>query len=60
MADQPINLRQWKKQKARDAKRAEADANAARHGRSGGQKTRDRIERDRAERHVEGHRLDDD
>lgn len=60
MSDQPINLRRWKKRKARDAKRTEADASAVRHGRTGAEKRREALEADRARSHVDGHRLDDD
>ena len=55
-----VNLRQARKRRARDTARAEADANAARHGRA-------RSDREAAEaldalarRNLDGHRLDGD
>lgn len=60
MADPPINLRRWKKRRARQDARAEADANAARHGRPGQEKAQTKAERDRARRDLDGQRLDDD
>ena len=60
MAEKPINLRRWRKRRARDEARAEGDANAARHGRSGAERHRDDAEADRARRILDGHRVDDD
>ncbi|WP_238365407.1 DUF4169 family protein [Mesobacterium pallidum] len=53
-----INLNQVRKQKARDAKRAQGDANAAAFGRTKGEKQRQKQETDSQERHLDGHRRD--
>ena len=55
-----LNLRREKKRRARDRARETADANAARHGRTGHEKRVTETERERARREIEGHRLDDD
>lgn len=52
------NLTRFRKQKARDAKRAQGDTNAAAFGRSKGEKLRDRTSADKLTRHVDGHRRD--
>ncbi|UVK52126.1 DUF4169 family protein [Mesorhizobium sp. AR02] len=57
MAD-VINLRQARKQKARDEKLRVAEQNRALHGRSKADKQRDRLIADKAEKFVAGHRLD--
>ncbi len=51
-----VNLRQARKARARDAAKREADANAARHGRTKGQKAREAADKARAEAHLDGHR----
>ncbi len=51
----PINLNRYRKQKARDAKRARADANAAKFGRTKGARAAQDAERDRADRALDGH-----
>ncbi|OBQ74725.1 DUF4169 family protein [Mesorhizobium erdmanii] len=53
-----VNLRQARKQKARDDKTRVAEQNRALHGRSKAQKQRDQLIADKAERFVGGHRLD--
>ncbi|MGX5827514.1 DUF4169 family protein [Mesorhizobium sp. 43Arga] len=53
-----VNLRQARKQKARDEKTRVAEQNRALHGRSKAEKQRDRLNADKAERFVAGHRLD--
>ncbi|QPH54980.1 DUF4169 family protein [Pontivivens ytuae] len=54
MADAPINLRRWKKQRGREEARKEADANAARHGESKAEKVARLTEAKRAERDLDG------
>ncbi len=54
----PINLNRVRKDKARKAKRAEADANAVKHGRTKAQKTADMSESQRAREKLDGHRHD--
>ncbi|MER9297128.1 DUF4169 family protein [Mesorhizobium sp. M0621] len=51
-----VNLRQARKQKARDEKVRVAEQNRALHGRSKGEKQRDRLIADKAENFVAGHR----
>ncbi|MBN9220809.1 MAG: DUF4169 family protein [Mesorhizobium sp.] len=53
-----VNLRQARKQRARDEKAREAEQNRALHGRSKADKQRDRLIADKAEKFVDGHRLD--
>lgn len=51
-----VNLRQARKQKARDGKLREAEQNRALHGRSKAEKQRDHLIADRSEKFVDGHR----
>lgn len=51
-----VNLRQARKQKARDDKLREAEQNRALHGRSKAEKLRDRLIADKSEKFVAGHR----
>lgn len=51
-----VNLRQARKQKARDEKLRDAEQNRALHGRSKAEKQRDRLIADKTESFVEGHR----
>ncbi|ESZ23488.1 MULTISPECIES: DUF4169 family protein [unclassified Mesorhizobium] len=51
-----VNLRQARKQKARDEKLRAAEQNRALHGRSKAEKERDRIVADKSEKFVAGHR----
>ena len=53
-----VNLRMARKQKARSEKEQVASENRALHGRSKAEKLRDRIEAEKAQSFVEGHRLD--
>lgn len=53
-----INLRQARKMRARDDKRAAADENAARHGRSKALKALEKARNDRAKATLDAHRLD--
>ncbi len=54
MADAPINLRRWKKQKGREEARKTADANAARHGEGKAAKMARLTEATRATRDLDG------
>ncbi len=56
----PVNLNQFRKQKARAEKRARADVNAAKFGRSKAEKTRDAAEAEAAAKRLDGHRRDDE
>lgn len=53
-----VNLRQFKKQKARAERETLADQNRALHGRTKAEKTRDQLTAERAEKFVDGHRRD--
>jgi len=53
-----VNLRQARKQRARDEKVRAAERNRALYGRSKAEKQRDRLIADKAEKFVAGHRLD--
>ncbi|MTH64512.1 DUF4169 family protein [Paracoccus shanxieyensis] len=55
-----INLRLARKTAARDAARKQGDENAARFGRTKQQKQVEKDDRDRAARHLDGHRRDGD
>ncbi|KIT15939.1 DUF4169 family protein [Jannaschia aquimarina] len=55
MSGKVVNLRAARKARTRDAKRAEADANAARHGRTKAQKAEEDAAAHRARRHLDGH-----
>jgi hypothetical protein len=50
----PINLGKVRKARARAEKRAQADQNAAKFGRTKAQKTAEARDADRAARHVDG------
>ncbi|WP_425100610.1 DUF4169 family protein [Tropicibacter sp. S64] len=50
-----VNLNTVRKQKSRDAKRREGDANAAKHGLTKSQKTLAKALVDKAKRNLDGH-----
>ena len=52
----PINLNRVRKQKARAAKAANADANALRFGRRKAEKEADQRAKDLAAKHLDGHK----
>ena len=52
---QPVNLNRFRKQKARAEKKARADENAARFGRSKAEKALDATRRAKAERDLDAH-----
>ncbi len=54
-----INLRQARKDRDRAEKRANADANAAKHGRTKAQKAVEKADADRAAKHLDGVKRDD-
>ncbi|MBD3679271.1 MAG: DUF4169 family protein [Rhodobacteraceae bacterium] len=60
MSGKVINLRQFRKQAARDEKRAKANANAASHGRTKGERDLQDARDAKAEKHLDQHRLDRD
>lgn len=54
-----VNFNKARKAKARTDALQSAEANRAKFGRTKAEKTRDRIEKDRADRIVDGAKLDD-
>lgn len=55
-----VNLRTVRKQRIRAEKKARADENAARFGRTRAQRELERAEEEKARRHLDQHRKDDD
>lgn len=53
-----VNLRQFKKQKARSDREAQAEQNRALHGRTKAEKQRNKLVTEQAEKFVDGHRRD--
>lgn len=60
MAERPISLSKFRKAKARAERRAQADANAVKFGRSKAQKRAERQDQARQREHLDGIRRDDD
>jgi hypothetical protein len=56
--DRPISLAKARKARDRARKAAEADANAAKFGRTKAQKLREAADKDRARRQLDSHRID--
>ena len=54
------NLNRFRKDKARAEKRAEADANAAKHGRSKAQKLLEATRNEKAQRHLDQLKFEDE
>ena len=59
MTAEIVNLRQFRKAKARAERASAADANRAKFGRTKGQKAIEEADRQRAEAHLDGARRDD-
>ena len=57
-ADRPISLAKARKARDRARKAAEAEANAAKFGRTKAQKLREAADQDRARRLLDAHRID--
>jgi hypothetical protein len=55
-----VNLRQFRKSRARAEKDAKAEENRAKFGRNKAQKQLDTAAKDAARRHLDGHKLDED
>lgn len=55
---EPVNLNRFRKQKARAEKKARADENAVKFGRSKPEKQRDKTQAEKAARHIDGHKRD--
>ncbi len=60
MTGKVVSLSRARKTRARDDKRRQADANAAKHGRGKAEKATDAAVANKAERDLDGHRRDDD
>lgn len=58
MAGKVVNLNRFRKKKAREEQAKRADTNRRLHGRTGAEKERERLERERAARALEGKRLE--
>ncbi|WBU59441.1 DUF4169 family protein [Paracoccus albus] len=56
---QITNLNRFRKQKAREDARQQADANAAKHGRTKAQKLAEKADKDRAAKNLDGVKRDD-
>jgi hypothetical protein len=54
----PVNLNKVRKDRARAEKRARADENAVRFGQTKAQKQAGKSARDKADRHLDGHKRD--
>lgn len=54
----PVNLNRFRKDKARADKKARADENAVKFGRTKAEKSRDQSEAEKAKRHLDGHERD--
>ena len=52
----PINLNKHRKARAKAAKKARADENAVRFGRTKAEKDAEKAQADKAARHVDGHK----
>lgn len=52
---EPINLNKVRKARAKATKRAEADGNTVKFGRTKAEKARDRAKADKAKRDLDGH-----
>ena len=60
MSDRPINLNRFRKDKARAERKAQADENAAKFGRTKAQKTKEAAEAERMRRTLDQHRRDEE
>ncbi|MEM8775766.1 MAG: DUF4169 family protein [Pseudomonadota bacterium] len=56
---QPVNLNRFRKAKARDEKRAKADENAVKFGRTKAQREVEEAERDAARKTLDAHRREE-
>ncbi len=59
MTGQPVNLNRYRKAKARDERKARADENAVKFGRTKAQKAADRTRADKAARDHDAHKRDE-
>lgn len=59
MTPRVVNLRQWRKDRARDDRRRAAEGNAARHGRTKAERAAEEDARTRAARHLDEHKREE-
>ncbi|MGI3184637.1 DUF4169 family protein [Nioella aestuarii] len=57
---EPVNLNRFRKQKARAERKARADENAVKHGRTKAQKSLETARRNKTLRDLDAHRSSDD
>ncbi|WP_170381215.1 DUF4169 family protein [Ruegeria atlantica] len=55
----PVNLNRYRKEKARAQKKARADQNAVKFGRSKAEKNENRLEQEKQRRELDNHELDE-
>jgi hypothetical protein len=60
MTGGPVNLRQWRKRKKREATRAMADARAVRHGLNRAERDLTKARSEKATKELDGHKIVDD
>lgn len=60
MSEGPVNLNRFRKEKAREAARAEADANAAKFGRTKAERVLAATKAEKARRLLDQHRREED
>jgi hypothetical protein len=58
MASNVVNLNRFRKKKQREEKTKQAEINRIKHGRTNAERERERVERERALRGIEGKRLE--
>ena len=57
---EPVNLNRFRKARARAEKKARADENAIKFGRTKAERNADEAQADTATRHLDGHKIDPD
>jgi len=60
MTDGPVNLNRYRKEKARGEAKAQADANAARFGRTKAERLLDAARTDKARTMLDRHKIEDE
>ncbi len=59
MSEGPVNLNRARKERARMQAKAEADANAARHGRTKAERVLEAARQEQARRRLDAHRFEE-
>lgn len=60
MSDTPVNLNRFRKEKAREAARRQADANAVKFGRTKAERLGEALRNDKARAALDRHKLDEE